>query len=823
MPRPGPLPRKLTRLWGIVPLCALAFILWIDAVRVARVDALSLLPGRAGPADQADGRSPTGYSGGQRELMVPEGNLESFQWIAQTQQMLSTGTLRVRHTDAENAPGGHPVSASSPYRGFLGLLAWAHHAATGVPIGISVEKAALWADPILHALLLAAATALVWAIWGGLAAAAVSVGLAGFYPFAAGFLPGMPGTQGLSDGCALVSILLVLAGAWRLAPGPGDKAGAPAAWFAAAGIAGGLGVWVNPMLQVPVILGLVLGALLQAWIGRRAGPQESDPVRSARAWRTWGYVGGATVLAAYLAEYFPSDMGSLGQDTVHPVQGLGWVCAGEFLGGLIARIRGVSPKPGRREGAVLLLSVLGICAVAGMILGTGSWAFLVQDLSWARLSRLPGAPVAASTWDWLLHDSVTSAVGAVFAPLLLAVAAALALLRADSGPRLRAMVALALGPVVVAALFAFRELSWWSTLDASLLALGAVLFLAGGSWGVSRLLGAAGILASLALGVGQLLPHPGRGTELSLTPRESETLVERHLAHWLAKRAGEEGAVVYAPPNVTPALWFFGGLRGIGSFSPDNSVGFGAALNIAAALTMEEAQNTLRARGVRFIVIPSWDPFFDEFARRYLDPRFSTRPNFFAGELRLLKLPPWLRPVPYQMPVGGGFEGQSVQVFEVVDDQAPALAAARIAEYLVEMGDMERAAPVDELLRRFPGDVGALAARIEIQLGRGDATAAGASLELLLGRLQAGGDRYLAWDRRVSLAIVLAQAGKVELAKAQVERCLREASGPRLRSLTTGALFNLLVISHALQLEVPDPQLRDLAVDLLPGDLRTRL
>jgi len=130
---------------------------------------------------------------------------------------------------------------------------------------------------------------------------------------------------------------------------------------------------------------------------------------------------------------------------------------------------------------------------------------------------------------------------------------------------------------------------------------------------------------------------------------------------------------------------------------------------------------------------------------------------------------------------------------------------------------------VEDLLRRFPGDVGALAARIEIQLGRGDTAAAGSSLEVLLGRLQAGGDRYLSWDRRVSLAIVLAQAGRVELAKAQVERCLKEASGPRLRSLTTGSLFNLLVISHALRLELPDPQLRDLAVDLLPGDLRTRL
>ena len=90
-------------------------------------------------------------------------------------------------------------------------------------------------------------------------------------------------------------------------------------------------------------------------------------------------------------------------------------------------------------------------------------------------------------------------------------------------------------------------------------------------------------------------------------------------------------------------------------------------------------------------------------------------------------------------------------------------------------------------------------------------------------RLGSGADRYLPWDRRVSLALVLAQAGRVEQARAQVERCLREASDPRLRSLTTGSLFNLLVIAHALRLEFQDPGLRDLALDLLPGDLRNRL
>jgi hypothetical protein len=75
----------------------------------------------------------------------------------------------------------------------------------------------------------------------------------------------------------------------------------------------------------------------------------------------------------------------------------------------------------------------------------------------------------------------------------------------------------------------------------------------------------------------------------------------------------------------------------------------------------------------------------------------------------------------------------------------------------------------------------------------------------------------------VSLAIVLAQAGRVELARDQAARCLRDANEERLRALTTGSLFNLLVIGRALGLQIADPGLRDAAVVLLPEDLRARL
>jgi hypothetical protein len=299
--------------------------------------------------------------------------------------------------------------------------------------------------------------------------------------------------------------------------------------------------------------------------------------------------------------------------------------------------------------------------------------------------------------------------------------------------------------------------------------------------------------------------------------------VERHLAHWLAKRTGEPGVVVFAPPNETTTLCFFGGLRGIGSFAPDNSVGLGNSLAIAGARTMEEVQDDLHARGVRYIVLPSWDPFFDDFAKRYLVKELSGRTSVLVNELRRWNLPPWLQAVPYQMPVGGGFEGQSVLVFEVVDPQAPAAAAGRLAEYLVETGDLDDAANVAGRLKRFPGDIGALAAQAQVESARGDTEATAQTVASLVARLAGGGDRYLPWDRRVSLAVVLAQAQRFELARDQVRRCVAEVTEARLRSLSTASLYDLLVLARSFGLEISDTRLRGLALDLLPGDLRNRL
>jgi hypothetical protein len=129
---------------------------------------------------------------------------------------------------------------------------------------------------------------------------------------------------------------------------------------------------------------------------------------------------------------------------------------------------------------------------------------------------------------------------------------------------------------------------------------------------------------------------------------------------------------------------------------------------------------------------------------------------------------------------------------------------------------------VAERLRRFPGDVGAIAARAQLAAARDDSAELSSALASLDERLAGGGERYLAWDRRVSLAVVLARAERYGQAAAQIRRCSETASEADLRLLSTGSLYDFLVLAKSFHSPLP-PALRDLAVNLLPVDLRGRL
>jgi hypothetical protein len=364
-----------------------------------------------------------------------------------------------------------------------------------------------------------------------------------------------------------------------------------------------------------------------------------------------------------------------------------------------------------------------------------------------------------------------------------------------------------------------RQLAWWGACDALLLALVAALALAPAGIPARRhwIAGAVAVLVFVP-GVFCLLPAPARGN-IEFTRLEVEALVERSLAHWIADHTGPGGAVVLLPPDRTTSWCFHGGFRGLGTSNWENRDGLEATVRIVTATTADEAQALINRRGVTHVILPSWDNDLDEFARWTL----RNPEDAFLMALHHWVLPPWLQPVPYRLPANVGFDGQSVVILKVTDDTNRIAALSRLAEYFIESQQPEAAASVGQALQRYPTDLGALVALAQVEKARGDAPGFARALDNVLASLASGSDRALAWDRRVSLAVTLAQGEKLDLARAQVRRCLDQVDEARIRSLTTGALFRLQVMEKSFGLGISDPGMQALAMRLLPAELRRRL
>ena len=812
-------PFRLSSLaWVAIPLCAVGFLLWTNTVRMRRVEIVSET-GESAAGVPASG----GHGGWQPRLIVPGHDNTSYQWLSQTRQMFASGEWRVRRVDYENAPFGHAVESASPYRWWLGAVAWLDHAVSGRPAGPALEQAALFADPLLHLLFLAGAT--IFAAWqfGAFPAALLAAGIAALFPFASGYLPGAPNDQGLVRACTFWSVLLLVAGVRSAYSPAANPDGRARRWFWIAGVVGGFGLWIGTAVQVPVVAGIALGALIAAWVARSTPPGIPAPAPRILPWQTWGLGGAAASLAGYLIEYFPGHLGSWQLRVNHPLYGLAWLGGGVLLARSAAWIQGAAPGRNVREIGIWALSTAALASLpVGMWL-THNPGFLATDLLPSlQLSRISGGVSGTDLWAWLVQEQNVVRIWATVFPALLVLPAGWLILRQRTGTASRAAMAIALGPVLIALGFTCKQLSWWNQVDGALLALAVAGAAALGEPAASRLTRWAwtGCLALVfMLGATTILPRTEGETKDSLDETEILSLVERDLARWLSLHAAAGNAEVLAPYNLTATLHYYGGLRGLATLSRENMDGLGAAIRILGASTPEEAKELIDQRGITHIVIPSWDSYLEVYARMGM----GTVEGTFYNQLARWQLPPWLKPVPYQFPTVSGLDAQSVTILEVVEDQDDASALSRVAEYFLEIGQREQAASMGQALRRFQANLGALAVRAEIESARADKTDFDRTFESLLRRLASGGDRSLPWDRRVSLAVVLARNQHADLAREQVRRCMAEVTEARLRSLGTSALYRLQVLGKAYGIGIGDPRLQRLAVDLLPADLRSRL
>lgn len=811
----------------IALIAALAFIGIINHSRIERVDALTAA---GGESLSADPKSPTGYAGGVRSLLVSDHDTDSYQWLEQTELGIARDEWRVRRVNYDNAPFGRIVLTPSPYRWWLSFLAHCDHFVSGRSLPLSVEHVARYADPVLEALLLILGAGLVWRYFGGFAATLSALLLPCLFPLGAWFTGGSPTDRGLALMAAWLSLLPLGLGLQFRQPTSGADGKPPAPdraspIFLLAGILAGIALWLRPAPGVILIVGVAAGAVLLAWSQR---PRTSSATNSfaasqphttaAAPWLLWALGGAATVLIAYFIEYFPDNMTGWKLDHLHPLYGVAWVGVGILLTWLTRML-----EPSRRSwrwGSVTVLGI-GLVAVAVPIAvahRTGSIAALLAELAVQR-SHLPDARGAENVWAWIARAGVTSALAAILFPVLTVVLAGWSLARHRGEARNPALLVLLI-PTIVFVVLACAHVYWWNACEAVALGLFVVTVANDSHSATAKWVWFAGTLAMAAPGAVALASDAGIGVPAAFSEADVVALVERDVSHWLANRVGAKGAVVLAPPNLSTSLYFHGGLQVLDTPYWENKEGMNAAVRLASASSPDEGLALARRRGVTHVLLPSWDPALDEIVRSSSNQPDKT----ILGFLRQWRAPRWLRPVPYPMPAIPGFEGQSVAVFEVVDVQDNAVALSRLAEYFVEMQRLEDAARVAVTLEKaFPSDLGATVARAAVAHAYQDPDRMSEAMQVLTRPQSAEAAAGLPWDLKVSYAIALAQGQRLDLAKKEMEQCLTDVTEEHLRFLTPQSLYRFQLLVKACQLEIADPQLRALARALLPPEIRGKV
>jgi tetratricopeptide (TPR) repeat protein len=234
----------------------------------------------------------------------------------------------------------------------------------------------------------------------------------------------------------------------------------------------------------------------------------------------------------------------------------------------------------------------------------------------------------------------------------------------------------------------------------------------------------------------------------------------------------------------------------------------------------DESLAIAQAHHLTYIILPSWDPFMDEYAR--LGSRASD--HSLIALLHQWLPPRWLRPVPYHLPKIAGFERLSVVIFQVTDVQDNPTALGQLAEYFLEMDQPDQAVQVSQALARlFPNELAAWVARTLVDQAQGNAAGFTEGINQLTSFIARGEEEALPWNRRVGLAIALAEGKRFDLAKEQTKQCLTLMDEAGVRSLTTLSLYRLQVLAKAFELEIADSNLRKLCRDLLPAEMREKL
>jgi hypothetical protein len=399
------------RVWLLTSalVVALAFLACDTRMRVEKIEALTRERMTQFPEPAPDRGSSSGYELGQHRLVLPSLGTDGYHWILQTERIFAEGGLRLREIDYDNAPNGRETHWASPFRWWVtSLVSLRTLADADLGLPRALERVAPWVNTILLGLLLIGATLLLAWRFGSLSAATFAIGCVTVYPFYEYFVAGYLDHHGLAAFASVLSVTLIAAGGGGLVepaevqarrgdgpvvkrtPRVPESARAAHAWAAGSAAAAAVAIWVSAATAVPVLVGISLAAMSHSTVL----PGESSRLEPS-VWRTWGVVGGVLSVLVYAIEYLPGHAG-IRLEVNHPLYGLAWVAAGDFLFRLVrlrdtpGRSLGAAAGEGLRRGdrlwiAVDLLGILLLPAV--VLLSSGSTFTLFDPFLWSLHER----------------------------------------------------------------------------------------------------------------------------------------------------------------------------------------------------------------------------------------------------------------------------------------------------------------------------------------------------------------------------------------------------------------------------------------------------
>ncbi|PTY07094.1 hypothetical protein DB347_07210 [Opitutaceae bacterium EW11] len=785
--------------WLLVLAVALAVMVQADRSRLAWASSLSA---EGSPPPKRDAASPTGYTLGQRHFLGTRERGETYRWIAAAQDMIASGPFAASTYNADNVPLGRPQLLPRLFGGWLATISWALHAVTGEPLAISVEQAALWEPVVSHLLAFIAVAVFVGVRYGPAGAGVAGLFFLLFAPLAGQFLPGALTAR------TWAALLATYALALNLAPRRSGADPKPGPCTIRSAVASGIAIWLDPSLGFPA----VLIAFAAAAVAIRMKAPRLPCLR-------WSIVGSAVIAAAWLIDRSPWSLAAGELRFVHPLYAAAWLGLGLGLDGWQNLRLG---DRGRKWAVAEIVAALSlVSALAYVQLKHDYRGWLYWGAAMRRTTSLEETIVFNNVLDWFAGVSAAEAL-LVAVPLLAAVAAIVVSLRGQrsekNGSRQNAAIAaVLLAGVVLLTAFAVR---WFAF--ASLLSLVVVWHLAAPASEVYRRVFAA-VAGAFLLGLlvwdkspSGKTQRPWGGAEIG--PADIEALVHRHFSHWMASHNPGQSVVALAPPELSDSLVFHGGCRVLMSTAWQSYSGQVAASRVLSALESTEAEAVLQSRTVTHIVLPSWDKVLPLFVQ---NPTGEGKMTLYA-RLQRWVFPAYLRPIPYRLPPIPGFAAQKLAVFKVTAPQDEALLLSRLAEYFVEMGLNEQAALATRVLTdSYADDPNAAVARAIVYAH----SKQGADFEREVARLEddiKAGRTPLLWDRRVQRAIVLALGRRNELARAEVDACLAQASEADLLELTPLQAYRLEALGKGYGIQFPDSRLADLAASIGSEYLRSQ-